>query len=431
MRRNYQVAERKDSQALAEFLAQEGQFLLPMVQLIEGAEVAVDELIDVMGRATIEAVLLLSGEQVAGPKRRGKRGRAGEASWYGSQGGVVSLAERKLRVTKPRLRKQGVGEGGEVAVPAYAAMRSSRLGERMLEILLSGVSTRRYKDVLPQMVDAVGISKSEVSREAIEAGEQVLRDLAERRFDDRDILIVYLDGIQFGRYHVVAAVGVDVEGRKHVLGLREGASENATVVAALLAELVERGVKPDRRRLFVVDGAKALRKAIDQVYGADNPIQRCRNHKIRNVLGHLPEEQQEQASAALRAAFKLEAAEGMKRLEQLALWLEREHPSAAASLREGLSEMFTVNRLGLPAALRRCLGSTNLIDSTHSGVRQKTDRVTNWQSGSMALRWAAAAFVATEKRYRRILGYRQLWMLKAYLDEPSQGHDVAEERRAG
>ena len=431
MRRSYQVAEEKDSQALAEFLAQEGQFLLPMVQLIEDAELAVDDLIDVMGRATIEAVLLLSGEQVAGPKQRGKRGREGEASWYGSQGGVVSLAERKLRVTKPRLRKRGVGEGGEVSVPAYETMRSSRLGERMLEILLCGVSTRRYKDVLPQMAGAVGISKSEVSRETIEAGEQLLRDLAERRFDDRDILIVYVDGIQFGSYHIVAAVGVDVEGRKHVLGLREGASENATVVAALLAELVERGVKPGRRRLFVIDGAKALRKAIDQVYGADNPVQRCRNHKIRNVLGHLPEDQQEQASAAMRAAFKLEAAEGMKKLEQLASWFERDHPSAAASLREGLSEMFTVNRLGLPAALRRCLGSTNLIDATHSGVRQKTDRVTNWQSGSMALRWAAAAFVATEKRYRRIMGYRQLWMLKAHLDEPTQGHDVAEERRAG
>jgi putative transposase len=431
MGRSYQVAERKDSRALAEFLAREGQFLLPMVQLLEEAELAVDDLIDVMGRATIEAVLLLSGEQVAGPKRRGKRGPKGAAGWYGSQSGVVSLAERKLRVSKPRLRRQGVGKGGEVAVPAYQAMGSSRLGQRMLEILLNGVSTRRYQEVLPQMADAVGISKSEVSRETIEAGERVLRDLAERRFDDRDILIVYLDGIQFGSYHVVAAVGVDLEGRKHVLGLREGASENATVVAALLAELVERGVKPGRRRLFVIDGAKALRKAIEEVYGSDNPVQRCRNHKIRNVLGHLPEAQQEQASAALRAAFKLEAAEGMKKLEQLALWFERDHPSAAASLREGLREMFTVNRLGLPAALRRCLGSTNLIDSTHSGVRQKTDRVTNWQSGSMALRWAAAAFLATEKRYRRILGYRQLWMLKAHLDAPREPREVAEERRAG
>jgi putative transposase len=154
MRRSYQVAERKDSQALTEFLASEGQLLLPMVQLIEDAELAVDEVIDMVGRATIEAVLQLSAEQVAGQKQRGKRGLDGKASWHGSQPGVVSLAERKLRVTKPRLRQKGVGAGGEVEVPAYEAMRSGRLGERMLEILLSGVSTRRYKDVLPEMADA-------------------------------------------------------------------------------------------------------------------------------------------------------------------------------------------------------------------------------------------------------------------------------------
>lgn len=430
MRRSYQIAERKDSEALAEFLAQEGQLLLPMVQLIEEAELAVDELIDVVGRATIEAVLLLSAEQVAGPKQRGKRGPDRQAYWHGSQPGVVSLAERKLRVTKPRLRKKGAGAGGELEVPAYEAMRGGRLGERMLEILLSGVSTRHYKDVLPQMADTVGISKSEVSRQTIEAGERVLQDLAERRFDDKEILIIYIDGIQFGSHHIVAAVGVDGGGRKHVLGLREGASENATVAVGLLEELVERGVKPERRRLFVIDGAKALRKAIDQVYGSGNPIQRCRNHKIRNVLGHLPDEQQEQANSAMRAAFKLDADEGIKRLEQLALWLERDHPTAAASLREGLREMFTVNRLGLPPELRRCLSSTNLIDSTHAGVRQKTDRVTNWQSGSMVLRWAAAAFMATEKSYRRILGYRKLWILKAHLDAAKE-QEVADERKAG
>jgi len=430
MRRSYQIAERNDSEALAEFLAQEGQLLLPMVQLIEEAGLAVDELVDVVGRATIEAVLLLSAELVAGPKQRGKRGPDREAYWHGSQPGVVSLAERKLRVTKPRLRRKGAGAGGELEVPAYEAMRGGRLGERMLEILLSGVSTRRYKDVLPQMADAVGISKSEVSRQTIEAGERVLQDLAERRFDDKEILIIYIDGIQFGSHHIVAAVGVDGRGRKHVLGLREGASENATVAVGLLEELVERGVKPERRRLFVIDGAKALRKAIDQVYGSGNPIQRCRNHKIRNVLGHLPDEQQEQVNSAMRAAFKLDADEGIKRLEQLALWLERDHPTAAASSREGLREMFTVNRLGLPPELRRCLSSTNLIDSTHSGVRQKTDRVTNWQNGSMVLRWAAAAFMATEKSYRRILGYRKLWILKAHLDAAIE-QEVADKKKVG
>ena len=209
------------------------------------------------------------------------------------------------------------------------------------------------------------------------------------------------DGIQFGHYRVLAAVGVDDAGSKHVLGVRSGASENATVTTALLEDLVARGIRPDRRRLFVVDGAKALRNAIAQVFGAGNEVQRCRNHKLRNVVGHLPNAQHDQARATLRAAWKLEATAGMRKLEQDASWLQRDWPAAAASVREGLEEIFTVNRLGLPASLRRCLTTTNIIDSTHSGIRQRTRRVTNWKNGEMALRWAAVAFVETEKHYRR------------------------------
>jgi transposase-like protein len=300
----------------------------------------------------------------------------------------------------------------------------------MLEILLAGVSTRKYREVLPEMAETVGVSKSSVSRESIEAGEKKLRELAERRFDELEILIIYLDGIELGGHHVIGAVGVDTEGRKHVLGLREGASENAAVVSALLEELVERGIKPDRRRLFVIDGSKALRKAIDQVYGAENPVQRCRNHKMRNVIKHLPKPKHDQVRSAMRAAYKLEADEGKRRLEQLASWLQVEHPSAAASLREGLEETFTINRLGLPASLRRCLGSTNLIDSTHSGVRGRMRRVTNWQSGEMAVRWAAVTFLDTERSYRRILGYHQLWILKAHLHERLEEEGIAARRKA-
>ena len=239
----------------------------------------------------------------------------------------------------------------------------------------------------------------------------------ERRLDGWDLLVIYLDGIQFGDYHVLGAVGVDVEGKKHVLGVREGASENTEVARALLEDLVVRGVDTGRRRLFVLDGSKALRSALDQVFGRQHPVQRCRHHKVRNVVGHLPKELQAQARATMRAAWKLEAKEGEQKLDQFARWLERDHPSAAASLREGLGEMFTINRLGLPPRLRRCLTSTNLIDSTHSGVRQKTHRVTNWKNGTMALRWAASSFVETEKSYRKIIGHQELWMLKAHLDD--------------
>ena len=436
MNEPYQIAQADTnvgSKQLCDFLAKQGQLLLPMVQLIEDAEVAIDDLVDVMGRATIEAVLLMSGQQVAGPKQRGKANPDRQIHWYGSQKGRVALKERQLKVDKPRLRsKQVRGRGGEVEVPAYEAMRKdARLADRMLAILMHGVSTREYKKVLPEMAEQAGVSKSQVSRETIEAGARLLKELVERDFSDKDLLILYLDGIQFGEHHVLAAVGVDSDGHKHVLGLRDGASENAEVVKGLLQDLVARGVKPDRRRLFVIDGSKALRTAIDQVYGHQNPVQRCRNHKRRNVLSHLPQDQHQQATATLKAAWKLDAAEGCKKLEQYACWLERDWPSAAASIREGLSEMFTVNRLELPASLRRCLVTTNVIDSTHSGVRQRTHRVTHWQSGEMALRWAAAAFVETEKRYRKIMGHTQLWMLKAHLDELSDKEIVEEKRRAG
>jgi putative transposase len=419
---------------LAEFLAKDRQLLLPFVEFLGRAEAAVDEVVDVVGRAGIEALLLMSGEDVAGPKQRGKADKRRQVYWFGSQPGRVALSDRQLRVRKPRLRlKDKAAEGcREVAIPAYEAMQKDhRLGDRMLEILMSGVSTRQYGRVLSAMADQVGISKSQVSRETIEAGARRLQDLAERDFSDVDILVIYLDGLVFGEHHVVGAIGVDAQGKKHVLGLREGASENTVVVTALLEDLVERGVRPNRRRLFVIDGAKALRKAIDQVFGRKNEVQRCRNHKRRNVLSHLPKEQHAQARSVLAAAWKLEPKEGKKKIEQYASWLQAEWPSAADSLREGLEELFTVNRLNLPPALCRCLVNTNLIDSMHSGVRTRTRRVTHWKSGEMALRWAAAAFVETEKTFRRILGYRDLWMLKAHLDEHRDQKAIAEDRRAG
>ena len=314
-------------------------------------------------------------------------------------------------------------------MPAYAAMRRpGALADRMLEILMAGVSTRKYGQVIGEMADTVGVSKSSVSRETIEASERVLKELMERRLDACDLLVIYLDGIQLGAHHVLAAVGVDTDGEKHVLGMRQGASENTEVTTALLQDLVGRGLDPARRRLLVIDGSQAVRKAITQVFGPEHPVQRCRNHKLRNVIGHLPKDEHSQVKAAIRAAWKLDAKDGIQKLEQLARWLERDQPSAAASLKERLHEMFTINRLGLPPRLRKCLGTTNVIDSTHSGVRQKTRRVTNWKNGSMALRWAAASFVETEKNYRRIVGFDQLWMLKAHLDDREP---VAETKIAG
>jgi putative transposase len=412
----YRIANKTDSRKIAEFLSKDGQILLPFLELICNTEQAVDELISVVGKGAIEAVLLLSAQQTAGPKQPGKA--HGEITWHGRQHGVVCLSERKLRVEKPRLRKKGTGSGKEVSIPAYEAMVvDSRLGSRILEILMKGVSTRKYEQILPQMAETVGVSKSEISREFIASSEKQLRQLCERRFDDVDIVAIYIDGIQFGDCHVIVALGVDSGGYKHILGLREGSSENGRVATDLLNDLVDRGVKPDRLRLFVIDGSKALRCAIDSVYGRKNPVQRCRKHKVRNVLGYLPDDQKDQAKCAMQAAWSMDAAKGKQKLRQLARWLEQQYPSAANSLLEGLDEMFTINALGLPKTLRRCLGTTNVIESPNSGIRSRTRRVKNWKDHSMVVRWVAASLMDMEKRFKRIMGFQQLWMLDAKLKE--------------
>ncbi len=420
MKRNYHTIEKQgkgSARKLGEFLSKNGQLLLPMVDLIEQCRMACDELIDVAGRATIQAVLELSAQQAAGgPRQQGKQ-REGEVVWYGGQSGTVMLSDRKLAVQRPRLRKKGAGVGKEVEVPAYQAMQDQpRLGARMLDILMRGVSTRQYRGVIPEMADTVGVSKSSVSRQMIEASEAEVEGLLGRRFDDVHLLIIYIDGMEFGDHVMIGAVGVDAQGRKHVLAIREGATENATVAKELLEDLVARGVNPDQKRLFVIDGSKALRAAINAVFGAQHPVQRCRAHKLRNVMDHLPKDQKDQVRSAMRAAWKLDAQGGMARMKKLAEWLERDYPAGAASLREGLEECFTINRLDVPPSLHRCLSSTNIIESPHSGVRLRTRRVCRWRDSGMVKRWMASAFLATEKNFRKIMGYRDLWALDAILN---------------
>jgi transposase-like protein len=424
-----------DSRELAAALSKDGQLLAPMLELITAGKAVVDEAIDVMGRATIEAVLRISAAQVAGEPHQGKKGSRG-ITRHGMQGGVVPLSDRTLRVRRPRLRN----EQGEVQIPAYAALRSHpQAGAKVLDTLLAGVSTRDYQGVSREMADTAGVSKSQVSREFVEQSEKVLDELLARRFDHLSILAVYIDGIILGtgesKHHVPTAPGVDSEGNKHVLGLREGASENAAVVKGLLEDLVERGVKPHDehgraiRRLFVVDGSKALRAGIDAVYGSDQPVQRCRIHKIRNVRDHLPENKARYATMVLRAAFKMEDhVKAIGRIKDLARELEDEWPGASGSLPEGLDELFTVNRLGLPPSLRRSLATTNIIESPQSTARRLTRKVDRRRDGKMALRWAATSFVEAEKTMRRIGGCGQIWMLAATL-EHHEG--VAHARKAG
>ena len=400
---------------LARFLRQRAQFFLPLVELVGQCQMAVEDLIDRVGRATVEAVLYLSAAEVAGEPRQGKR-RSEAIGWHGRQAGSVYLREHKLRVDKPRLRRKGCGPGGEVSIPAYEELQQpGPMAARMLELVLRGVSMRHYAPVVGQAAEVLGVSRSNVSRWSKLASEEEVERLLNRRFNDVELLVIYIDGMQFGDQHVIAAVGVDGKGVKHVLGVREGSSENAAVAKDLLEDLVARGVNPERKYLFVIDGSKALRTAIRAIFGSEQPVQRCRNHKIRNVVERLPKERRDQVKSAMRGAWRLDSKTGIAKLEKLAQWLERDYPDAAASLREGLEECFTINRLDVPQSLHRCLATTNIIESPQAGVRLRLRRFCRWKPGGMAKRWVGAAYLATEKSFRRIMGHQDLDVLERIL----------------
>jgi transposase-like protein len=426
VKKTYHIVNRDEQTASAsieEFTKANGQILLPMVELITQARVAVDEVIHTVGRKTIETILALSAQQTAGPRTPGKA--SGDIRWHGSQPGRVMLADRQIKVKRPRLRHK---RQGEVPVPAYEALQDNgATAERMMGALLRGVSTREYEQVLPEMAETVGVSRSSISRQAIEGSAEQLRQLQERRWDRVELLAIYIDGQRFGAHHVLSAVGIDREGSKRILGIELGATENAAAVKTLLTRLREQGLPTDRRYLFVIDGAKALRAGIEEVFGADQPVQRCRNHKMRNVMDELPKEQQAQTLNLMRAAWRLpDADEGMKRLEQLARFLEHDYASAARSLREGMAEMFTVQRLKLPPSLYKCLGTTNIIESPQSGVQKRTHNVTRWRSAEMVQRWVASAWLLTEKHFRKVSGCKDFWALSVILGREPNPHAIRE-----
>jgi len=407
------VVARDDHSALLAHFGQCPELFAPMLALIESGKQTIASVMNQAGRVVAELLLQLSASTLAGQKSPGRHD--GEVVWHGKQGGQVCLLERRLKVQRPRLRTRGRG-GREVAIPLYEQLQQdSALAARMSEILVSGVSTRKYARVLPAMAASAGIAKSSVSRAMKRASEASLRELMERSFHEVDILAVYLDGIEVAAHHVVAAVGLQADGQKHLLGLVHGSSENAAVVKDLLHSLVARGIDASVQRLFVIDGSKAMRSAIEQVYGEQALVQRCRTHKVRNVTERLPEPERAQTKSVMHAAYKLCEREGMAKLRQHAKWLQAQYPDAAASLLEGLEESFTVNRLKLTPALMRCLSTTNIIENPNGAVRRVTGRVSRWRDADMVMRWMASAYLEAERCFRRIQGYRDLWVLSTAL----------------
>jgi transposase-like protein len=250
-----------------------------------------------------------------------------------------------------------------------------------------------------------GVKRSSVSREFVRASEAKLKELMERDLSKLDLVALFLDGVGFAGHLLIVAMGVDAEGRKHALGMWQGATENAAICQALFDDLIRRGLDPEKRYLFIIDGGKGLRAAIQKTFGKRGEVQRCEEHKKRNVTEHLPQHRQAEFRRKMAAAYGMvEYDEAKKALLACVRELEGINPSAAASLREGLEETLTLHRLGVPAALRGSLRTTNPLESSFAYARQKTNRVTRWRGGDQVQRWAAAVLLRAESTWKRVRG---------------------------
>ncbi|MGV1028547.1 MAG: IS256 family transposase [Dermatophilaceae bacterium] len=363
---------------------------------------------------------------VCGPKGKHNPDRA--ASRHGTGRGSVTLGGRRVPVTRPRVRV--VDGSSELPVPAYEVFTGTELLGRMaLERMLAGVSTRRYPAALEPVGEGIeatsaSTSKSAVSRRFIAMTETALADLLVKDLSEVDLVALMIDGVHFADHLCVVALGIDIDGTKHPLAVVEGSTENTTLVRGLLVGLRERGLDTTKPILAVLDGAKALTAAVKEVF--DHPvIGRCQLHKIRNVRDHLPEKMRGPVEKRMRQAYHADSAlQAQGLLEALAKELDKTHPGAAASLREGLAETLTVLRLEVPPTLARTLRSTNAIESMISISRDHARNVKRWRDGQMALRWCAAGMVEASKQFRRVNGHLHLPALRAALQRHVAGETV-------
>lgn len=372
-------------------------------EIIENVSQEAEQLAGEAGLLIMKAVMDAEVESLAGPK--GKHDSDRTATRWTAQPGYVVLAGKKVPMIKPRVRTQT----GEVNLRSYEQFQSApRRQASIYKKLVNGISTRKYEQAIDDFTQGYGISKSAVSRQMVEATRGALQKLCERRIDELGpMAVLMIDGKQLHGACVIIALGVDLQGKKHTLGLVQGATENSVVVQQLLDDLIERGLDAARPMLIVLDGSKALRKALRQTFGDRSPVQRCQIHKRRNVKDLLPKEYQRSVDQRMRTAYGMKDYEQAKaQLEKTAAWLEGINPSAAASLREGLEETLTLHRLGLPEPLRRSFQSTNLIESALSVASDVTANVKRWRAGDMRLRWIAAGLLAAEKQFRRVRGHK-------------------------
>lgn len=394
--------------------------LMPSVEVaFQDVQLSFERFCLAAGIAAFGQILEEDAARLCGPRHGRTAERQGHR--WGSTVGAIGFHGGKVEVCRPRVRSKG---GPEIALPSWtAAQNEDWLGRWAMNLMLINVSTRRLARAvrLPEgdlpAAAGDGTSKSAASRRFVALSAAKMRKWMACDLSRIDLLVIQIDGLCIAdELRLVAAVGIDANGAKHPLGLMEGATENAAVVQALLDNLIERGLDPEIMRLFIIDGAKALAKAIRRTFGRQTPIQRCQVHKARNILERLPKHLHAPVRKALRQAWELPDAEKAERLiRNLARRLEPEAPGVAASILEGLDEILTVNRLGLPPELRRSLACTNIIENMIGTIRRVCGNVKRWRDARMALRWTSAAMLEAAKGFRRLKAYRQLPQLRAAL----------------
>jgi transposase-like protein len=403
---------------------------VPLLSVLEDAESAFFGLCVVTGKQVLAAMMEQDRVALCGPAGRHDPER--QALRAGSTKSTIVLGGRRIGMRRPRARSS---ERGELRLPSFeAAALQDPLDRHTLEAIAAGVTMRRYGrslEPLPAGEPERATSKSAVSRRFVALTEERLAAVFASPLAELDLRVVMVDGIAFQEHCVLLALGIDTDGQKHALGLWEGSTENASVAKALLRDLIERGLPTDRALLFVIDGSKALRKALRDVFGSLALVQRCHVHKQRNVLDHLPKSVRPSVVRALRQAWEASsAALARRQLERLAASLETEHPGAAASLREGLEETLTLLALGIEGALYRTLRSTNPIENLNGSIADYTRNVKRWRGGQMILRWVGAAVVEARKRFRKIRGHRDLARLVQALENHKLNQGVRTEERA-
>jgi len=362
-----------------------------------------------IGLLVMRAVMELEIAEVAGAKKKHQEDR--RYHWWGTNPGSVVIDGLKVRDRIPRAVETETQKA--YRLKSYGLFhQTGQLVKRAYQDLIRGVSTRRYREGVTQFLDGYGVSAATVSRRMVRATTEKVKELLERNLKGLELAVLMIDGVRVADQTVIVSLGIDTEGVKHVLGLWQGSTENARVVKDLLEELVQRGLNVERPLLVVIDGSKALRRAINDVLGSDTPVQRCTIHKKRNVLEELPKPYQRQVSVRMTRAYNLVSEEeARKELLSLANELESVNPSAARSLKEGLDETLTLHRLGIAEALRRSLQSTNIIESAIAVARQAHRNVKRWSNGKQIERWVGAGLIEAEKNFRKVRGYAAMKQL--------------------